>query len=163
MMATRLQRPCKVALFVGGTRWHGHALREAGFRSYLREFAPEIVPLDTSVNLETRQLTYEATLDLLNRVPDLAGLYVAGGGMEGAIAAVRKLRPPDRIALIVNELTPESRQSLADRYLTMVIATPLEELCAALVNNMVHQLMQGKLQTVRVAPFAPQIWLPESV
>lgn len=163
MLATRLQRPCKVALFVGGTRWHGHALREAGFRSYLREFAPEIVPLDTSVNLETRQLTYEATLDLLNRVPDLAGLYVAGGGMEGAIAAVRELRPPDRIALIVNELTPESRQALADRYLTMVIATPLEELCAVLIDQMVQHCMQGKLQTERVAPFAPQIWLPESV
>ena len=42
------------------------------------------------VNLETRHITHEATLDLLQRYPDLVGFYVAGGGMEGAIAALRE-------------------------------------------------------------------------
>jgi LacI family transcriptional regulator len=67
----------------GGYRWHGHELREAGFRSWFREFAPQFQMLDTLVNLETRQLTYEATLDLLNRQRSFRGMYVAGGGMEG--------------------------------------------------------------------------------
>ena len=30
MMATHLQRPCRVAVMVGGARWHGQGLREAG-------------------------------------------------------------------------------------------------------------------------------------
>ena len=84
--------PGKLAVFVGGYRWHGHELRETGFRSYLREYAPDFSVLDTMVNLETRQLTYEATLNLLDRNPDLRGLYCAGGGMEGAIAALRETR-----------------------------------------------------------------------
>lgn len=40
MIATAVHDPGKLAVFVGGYRWHGHELRETGFRSYIREFAP---------------------------------------------------------------------------------------------------------------------------
>ena len=46
--------------------------------------------LDAVVNLETRQLTHEALLGVMARHPDLVGVYCAGGGMEGAIAALRE-------------------------------------------------------------------------
>jgi LacI family transcriptional regulator len=163
MMATHLQRPCRVAVMVGGTRWHGQGLRETGFRAALREHGPQITITDTSVNLETRQVTYEATLDLLQRHADLAGIYVAGGGMEGAIAALREARPPGKVALIVNELTEDSRAALADRYVTMVIATPLRTLCTGLVATMTKAATQGDASVPRPAPFDPLIHLPESV
>ncbi len=53
MIAATTHRPGKIAVFVGGHRWHGHELRETGFRSYFREFAPQFRVLDTLVNLET--------------------------------------------------------------------------------------------------------------
>lgn len=130
--------PGKVAVFVGGHRWQGHELREAGFRAYLRECAPQLEVMDTLVNLETRQLTYEATLALLARQPELRGIYVAGGGMEGAIAALREARAPGEVALVVNELTSESRAGLRDRVITLVEATPLPTLCRDLVALMVR-------------------------
>ena len=40
------------------------------------------------LNLEERQVTYETTHAILEKHPDLAGIYCAGGGMEGAIAAL---------------------------------------------------------------------------
>ncbi len=163
MMATQLQRPCRVAVMVGGARWHGQGLRETGFRTALREHGPQISVTDTSVNLETRQVTYEATLDLLQRHGDLAGIYVAGGGMEGAIAALREARPPGKVALIVNELTEDSRAALADRYVTMVIATPLQALCAALVETMTDAALGDGTVRHRTTVFEPQIYLPESV
>ena len=163
MMATRLQAPGKVAVFVGGTRWHGQAMRDTGFRACLRDHAPRITVLDTAVNLETRAVTYEATLDLLERVPDLSGLYVAGGGMEGAIAALRAARPPDRLTLIVNELTPDSRSALADRYVTMVIATPLEQLCTDLVDQMVRSVLTPGAKRPPPRKPDPLLYLPESV
>ncbi|MEC7668501.1 MAG: LacI family DNA-binding transcriptional regulator [Pseudomonadota bacterium] len=163
VMAMRHQRDCTVGVMIGGTRWHGQAMRETGFRTYLREYAPQIQVLDTLVNLETRQLTYEATLDLLNRVPDLAGMYVAGGGMEGAIAAVREARPPNKIALIVNELTPESRSALADRYLTLVVATPLEKLCQRLIDSMVQRIQEPEQKPSIPAMLEPLLYLPESI
>ncbi|MBS0125439.1 LacI family DNA-binding transcriptional regulator [Thetidibacter halocola] len=163
MLATAIHKPGKMAVFVGGYRWHGHELRETGFRSYLREFAPEFSVLDTMVNLETRQLTYEATLNLLDRQPDLRGLYCAGGGMEGAIAALREVRRPGDVAMVVHELTPESRAALADRYVTMAIATPLSRLFAETVS-----LMSAAAQSDRPAVpgqhfLNPDLYLPESI
>ena len=55
------------------------------------EERPDLEVLESIVNLETRQLTYETTLALLRKHPDLRGIYCAGGGMEGAIAALREV------------------------------------------------------------------------
>ena len=163
MIDTKLQGRGKVAVFVGGNRWTGHALRETGFRAYLREHAPQIHVLDTFVNLETRQVTYEATLDLLRRHLDLSGIYVAGGGMEGAIAALRETRPPDKVALVVNELTDESRRALSDRYALMVVATPLTELCDTLIRRMVAGTSEKSLGAGSRTLFEPQLFVQESV
>ncbi|MBC7286110.1 substrate-binding domain-containing protein, partial [Hoeflea sp.] len=152
--------PGKLAIFVGGNRWHGHDLREVGFRAFVRENAPAFTVLDTLVNLETRQLTYEATLDLLIRHPDLRGIYIAGGGMEGAIAAMRETRDPGEIALVVNEVTSESRAALLDGYLRMVIATPLAELCDAVVDLMIKS-RAGDDGIIGQHFLDPRIVLPE--
>ncbi len=136
VMAQTAKGPGNVAVFVGGHRWHGHELREAGFRAYLREYAPHLVVLEPMVNLETRQLTYEATRNLLSRQSDLRGVYVAGGGMEGAIAALRESGQSRQICCVVSSLTAESRAGLAEGIVTMVIDTPLEKLCRALVTTM---------------------------
>ena len=163
LIAITSHQPGKIAVFVGGYRWHGHELRETGFRSYFREYAPQFTVLDTLVNLETRQLTYEATLDLLNRHPDLRGIYCAGGGMEGAIAALREVRQPGEIALVVNELTPESRAALVSRHVGMAIATPLGRLCADLVTLAAEAVRDGitPLQGQHFLP--PDLYLSESV
>ena len=138
-----VKNPGNLAIFVGGHRWHGHDLREIGFRSYMREYAPGLTVLDTLVNLETRSLTYEATRTLLARQPDLRGIYVAGGGMEGAIAALRELRSPGEVALVVNELTSESRAGLTEGLVTLVTATPLEMLTQDLVAAMARAALGG--------------------
>ena len=163
MLHLAVRESGKIAVFVGGHRWHGHELRETGFRSYLREYAPQFHILDTLVNLETRQLTYEATLDLLNRNPDLRGIYCAGGGMEGAIAALREVRKPGEVALVVNEITPESRGALVDRYVSLVIATPLEQICREVVRLMADAKMNGAPGGVGQTFVRPDLYLPESV
>jgi LacI family transcriptional regulator len=163
MIATAVHRPGKIAVFVGGYRWHGHELRETGFRSYFREAAPQFTVLDSLVNLETRQLTYEATLDLVARHPDLRGIYCAGGGMEGAIAALREARKPGDVALVVNELTPESRAALLDGYLVLVISTPLERLCRDLVGLMSAAVSSGMSDMPGQYFLQPDLYLPESV
>lgn len=153
--------PGKLAIFVGGNRWHGHDLREVGFRAFVRDSAPGFKVLDTLVNLETRQLTYEATIDLLGRHPDLRGIYVAGGGMEGAIAALRETRAPEEVALVVNELTAESRAGLLDGYVRMVLSTPLDQLCATFVDMAIQNHRQGDDGIYGQHFLAPRIILPE--
>jgi LacI family transcriptional regulator len=163
MISVAVHQPGKIAVFVGGNRWHGHELRETGFRTFFREHAPAFRVLDTLVNLETRELTKEATLDLLRRHPDLKGIYVAGGGMEGAISALRESRPPGKVVLVVNEITSESRAALSERYVTMAIATPLDILCRDLVSLMIDVVLHGGSTVPGQHFLEPQIFLPESI
>jgi len=163
MITRTVKTPGKLAIFVGGNRWHGHDLREAGFRSFVREAAPDFTVLDTLVNLETRKLTYEATLDLVDRHPDIKGIYVAGGGMEGAIAALREVHAEPQVALVVNELTVESRSALADGYAVMVIATPLNELCTKVIDKMITAHLSDDDGVSDQHFLAPLIHLPEMI
>lgn len=155
-------QPGKVALFIGGSRFHGHELRETGFRSYFRDAAPEFQLLDTQINLETRQLTYEATVNLLNRHEDLVGLYVAGGGMEGAIEAVREMRAGGRVVLIVNELTPESQMGLQEHVVSIVLGTPIRQLAEEVIAAMIAMAEKGMAETPGQRFFPGEVWTPES-
>lgn len=156
-------RPGKIALFIGGHRYHGHALREAGFRAYIREFAPRFEVLDAIVNLETRQLTHEALLGTIARHPELVAVYCAGGGMEGAISALAEADRAADIACLVHELTPESRQALLERRLAGVFQTPLRELCGELMATVVNTLENGMAENPGQRFIAPHLWTPESL
>lgn len=156
-------KPGEVGIFIGGTRFHGHELRETGFRSYFRDTTSNFVLLDPQINLETRQLTYEATISLLEKRPELVGLYVAGGGMEGAISAIRELRKPGEVVLLVNELTPDSRKGLQDGTVTIVIGTPVRQIATDLIELMINTVEKGMAETPGQRFFAPQIWTPESI
>jgi LacI family transcriptional regulator len=163
MIAKGAKRPGKVAVFVGSHRFHGHELREMGLRSYFRENATEFEVLDTLVNLDTSEITHEATVNLLNSHPDLVGLHVAGGGMEGAISAIREEGYAGRLQVVVNELTPESRAALADDVVTMAINTPLPALCRELLVLMTGSLQrgQGSMPGQTFLPF--EIYTPENI
>ena len=163
MIAKAACKPGKVAVIVGSHRFHGHELREIGFRSFFREQAPDFTILDTMVNLETRQITYEAMLELLRRNPDLAGCYVAGGGMEGAIAALREIGMSPAPVMVVNEITPESRAALADNIVTMVLATPLARLSREIVNLMGDVIERGAANVTGQTFLPFDIYLPENI
>lgn len=157
------KKPGRLLLFVGGHRWHGHELREAGYRAYLREMAPHLTVMDTIVNLETRQLTYETTLAALARHPDLRGIYVAGGGMEGAIAALREARLPGELVMVAPAMTDDSRAGLADGFVTMVTDTPLEKLCRELFDRMAQLAADPESADAGQLYLAPDIHVAESI
>jgi LacI family transcriptional regulator len=162
-IARTARKPGKVACFVGSHRFHGHELREMGFRSYFREEAPEFDLLETLINLDTVEITHEATSTLLQKHPDLAGLYVCGGGMEGAIAAIREEKRTGEVALIVNELVPESKEGLMDGTVTMAISTPLPALCRELITQMTTAIETGEAGSAGQTFLPLEIYIPENI
>ena len=157
----------KIGIFVGGLRWHGHELREIGLRSFIREYAPDLLVLDSLVSLDTTELTYEATLALLARHDDLVGIYCAGGGMEGVIQAIREAGrsrdPGRRIEVVVNELTEVSRLALADGVISLVIATPLRQLATELISLWIAALSRPAINAPGQSFLPLELHLPESV
>lgn len=142
LVAKAVRQPGKVAIFVGSHRFHGHEMREIGFRSYLREAALDLTVIDTQVSLEDGGLAHEATLDLLRRHPDLVAIYVAGGGTEGVIGALREEGMAGRVVLVCNELNALTHAALADNVATALIGTPLPLLGQTLMPLMAAAISQ---------------------
>lgn len=163
MIANTAKKAGKVGLFVGGSRWHGHELRETGFRSYFREHAPQFQVIESVTNLETRKLTYEATLELLHKNPDLVGLYSAGGGMEGSLIALCEEARDADMTVVVNEIMPETVSGLAEGLVTAVLATPLDDLCRKLVDYMGKSVTDKNFEVPSQTFFPMRLHIPESM
>jgi LacI family transcriptional regulator len=129
--------PGKVGLMVGSHRYLCQEQAEISFRSYLREYAPEFQVLETSISLEDIHLAQAATLDLLKRHPDLAAIYVAGGGIEGVIQALHEAEAPTELVTVCPDLTEVTRQALIDGRIDLVISHPREWMSTRLVEAMI--------------------------
>lgn len=141
---SRLSRaPGKVGLMVGSHRYLCQEQSEISFRSYFREYAPDFQVLETLVSLEDIHLAQAATLELLKQHPDLVGIYVAGGGIEGVIQGLKEGDPPAGLITICLDLTEITRQALIDGRVDMVISNPQEWLASRLVEGMT-EAVSGK-------------------
>jgi LacI family transcriptional regulator len=162
-MSRTVRGPGKVAIFVGSHRFHGHELREIGYRSYLREAAPELAIIDTQLSLERPSLAHEAILELMALHADLRGIYLAGGGAEGAVAALREASSPGAVALVCNEITDITRAGLADGVVSAVLSTPI----AALARETVAQMSAALTSPSATRPgqtFLPfEIYVSENI
>ena len=124
----------KIGILLGSHRYLSQEMAEISFRSYMREHSPQFQLLEPLVNLDDPRIAYEAIVDMIASNPDLAGIYVAGGGAEGLIKALRDENAGGRIVAVCNELTSDTRAALIDGTLDMALETPITELSRLAVN-----------------------------
>jgi LacI family transcriptional regulator len=148
-------RAGRVALVTGVHHFAAQEMRELGFRSYLRERAAQFEIVDTAAVAESPDAVRLATSRLLDEYPDLVGVYVASGGFEGAIEALAARGREKAVSLVVNEITPVSRQALQSGTVSMVIATPVRALAQQLVEEAVTAVRTagGELSRPEALPF----------
>jgi LacI family transcriptional regulator len=77
---------------------------------------------------------------LLRENPDIIGLFVAGGGISGALAALRASDRAEKIVTVGSQLMGNTRAALLDGVLTFIISYPLERLSDRVVSGMVNTL-----------------------
>ena len=130
--------PGQVALITGAHSFAAQEMRELGFRAYMRERRTEFEIVDTAAVAESSDAVRHATQHLLERREDLVGIYVVGGGFEGALEALAIQKGDARLALVANEITPVSRHGLLEGTVSMVIATPVRQLARQLIEEAVN-------------------------
>ncbi|MGD0721698.1 MAG: LacI family DNA-binding transcriptional regulator [Roseiarcus sp.] len=140
MIAKTAGRRGKVGIIVGSHRYLCQETAEISFRAYFREHAADFHVLEPLTNLEDARIAHAATLELFRRNPELVGLYICGGGMEGVVAAAREQPNHDPVAIVCNELTSRTRAGLIEGVLTAVIATPTALLAARAVEAMAQAM-----------------------
>lgn len=93
------QRPGALAIVVGNYSYLAQEMREAGFRSYIRERQPEFTVVDTLIAAESEDDVRHGVERLLTKQPEIVGIYVASGGVEGALEALRRKDRTGKVAL----------------------------------------------------------------
>ncbi|MGI4838161.1 MAG: LacI family DNA-binding transcriptional regulator [Janthinobacterium lividum] len=128
----------KVGLLLGDHRCLCQELCEISFRSYLREFGHDFQVVDTRLTVETIKDARRVTEQLLADHPDLVGIYVSSGGIEGVMDALRDSGRQEQIVVVCHEVTESTRRGLVDGVVDMVISVRREETAKALVELMVQ-------------------------
>lgn len=122
-------RKAKVAMIAGSLSYRAHEEREMGFLHVFAELFPAIEVVGLREGLDDADRNYRQTRMLLQRHPDLAGIYNIGGGPEGVGRALREARREQDTVFIGHGLTSETRRLLIDGTMDAVITqNPLNTL-----------------------------------
>ncbi|MBP1804173.1 LacI family DNA-binding transcriptional regulator [Rubellimicrobium aerolatum] len=123
------RKPGRIGVLVGSPRYRNQEMNESGFRSYLREHASDFIVLEPIPTFEDKVVAREMTAQLLAREPDLAGLFVSGGGISGVLVALQEASRRDIVVVGYDRIEP-TVNGLIDGALTLVIAHPLQRLAS---------------------------------
>ncbi len=105
-----------------GSRWlRDHAERLFGFQQVLAAEHPHIELVDPLEGRDKSELTEPLVRHLLERTPDLAGLYSIGAGNRGIATALRGSGAAGRVVWVCHELTAHARLALLDGTASAVI------------------------------------------
>lgn len=161
---SRLARaPGKVAVLVGTHRYLNQEIAEISFRTYFREHAAEFQLLETVADQEEDRLAYASIRELLAAHPDLVGIYLAGGGMKGMIAALREHRGTKHVIAVCNELLPDMRAALIDGVIDLVLGTPLAQLAARTIEAMADAANGKQVEGMRQLQLQPELFISENL
>ncbi len=147
------RREGKLAILVGNHRYRCQELNESGFRSYCREHAAGFTMLEPLQTFEDTGVAREVTEQLLRREPDLAGIYISGGGMTGALQAITASGRGRDIVTVGHELTDHTREGLINGTLSMVFAHPIQRLAQETISQMHRDLAAGTPPGKKVMTF----------
>jgi LacI family transcriptional regulator len=157
------KKPGKIGILVGSHRYRCQELNEIGCRSYFREHAPEFQLLEPFSSFEDKRIAEELARDLLEREPDLAGLYIAGGGITGATKAVREMGFAGRLVTIGHELMDITRAALLDGALSIVISHPLQRMASEAVSAMAAAATNGASKPLPATQLSFEIFTSENL
>jgi LacI family transcriptional regulator len=156
-------KPGKIGILVGNHRFRCQEMNEAGFRSYFREYAPDFQLLEPISTFETASVAEEMTEKLLHLHPDLSGLFVSGGGISGALAALRSTGKAGQINCVGYQLMDSTRLGLLDGTLTMLISYPLQQLAESAIAGMITASSKGLESNVQTLILPFEIYSRENI
>lgn len=138
-----VREPGKIGILLGNFRYRNQEMNESGFRSYFREHNANFTLLEPLATYESAAAGRELVEKLLTDHPDLCGLFISGGGITGALSALRDTPRRDDFVAVGYELFDETRAALIDGTLTMVISHPMETFARETISTLIKAKKAG--------------------
>jgi len=98
----------KVAIITGPYNLLAHKLRTSGFEAVIENEYKNIEIVQKVDNNDNDSISFELTYSLLESIKNLKGLYITGGGVEGAGKAIKLLGMGGKIKVICFDFVPET-------------------------------------------------------
>ncbi|SEG07772.1 transcriptional regulator, LacI family [Thalassococcus halodurans] len=155
--------PGKIGILVGNHRYRNQESNESGFRSYFREHNTEFTLLEAQTTYETAAVAEEIVEKMFQDHADLCGLFISGGGIRGAINALRARKLPKGFVSVGYELIDETRSALIDGTLSMVISHPMETFARATITAMTDAVLSDPNSSLKIANLGFDIYTPENI
>jgi LacI family transcriptional regulator len=155
--------PGKIGILLGNFRYRNQEMNESGFRSYFREHNAAFTLLEPLATYESAAAARELVETLLNEHPDLCGLFISGGGITGALAALRETSRRDDFVSVGYELFDETRAALIDGTLSMVISHPMETFARETIGTLIKAKMAGANAGAQRVALGFEIYTSENV
>ncbi len=153
--------PGKIGILMGNPRYRNQEMNETGFRSFFRECAPDFTLLEPITTFESAAVAQELTEKLLAEHPDLVGLYISGGGISGALAALRSTGRAGSLVVVGYDLTDVTRAALLDGTMTLLLSHPLARLARDAIDGMIRACGNPASNQTSIAPF--EIYTRENI
>jgi LacI family transcriptional regulator len=154
--------PGKVGILVGNHRYRCQETCESGFRSYMREHPRGFELLDARSTFETANIARDVTEELLHQHPDMAAMYVIGGGISGACAALRESPRGCDIIVVGHDLTDHTRAALLDGTLNFLMSHPLQAMATETISEMIRVHDGGSAYSPQAVTLPFEIFTPEN-
>lgn len=158
-----VRSPGKIGILVGNHRYRNQEMNESGFRSYFREHNTAFTPLEPLATYESAAAARELVESLLKEHEDLCGLFVSGGGITGALAALRDTPRRKDFVAVGYELFDETRAALIDGTLTMVISHPMETFARETISTLIKAKKAGADAGAQRVALGFEIYTSENV
>jgi LacI family transcriptional regulator len=118
----------EVAVVVGYYSYRGHEDREIGFRTTLREYFPHVQLAEVIKGEDSSEAAYQATREMLQRRPTIAGIYNVAGGNQGVANAILEARQPKRSLYIAHEVNAETERLIRQHQIDYLLTQDLDQM-----------------------------------
>lgn len=157
------RKPGKIGILVGNHRHRNQEINESGFRSYLREHDAAFTLLEPLSTFESAAIAREMTEKLFAEHPDMCGLFVSGGGITGALAALRERKLDKDFVCVAYELFEATRNGLIDGLITMTLSYPIDTFAQEIIETLVKAKKAGPEAGAQRVNIAVEIHTSENV
>lgn len=123
----------EVAMIAGSLAYRGHEEREMGFRGLMRERFPGLRVIGLFEGRDDADSNWRHARALLERHPELVGLYNIGGAADGVGRALRESGRAGRVVFVAHGLTPDTRALLIDGTLDALLTQSPQAMVQAAV------------------------------
>lgn len=155
--------PGKIGILVGSHRLRNQEMNESGFRSYFREHNTGFTLLEPLPTYESAVVAREHVEKLLTDHPDMCGMFISGGGVTGAIAALRATPKREDFVVVGYEVFDDTRAALIDGTFSLIIAHPIERFARETVATLMKAKTAGPGAGVYRVTIGFEMHSPESI